>query len=60
MTTYLVNLEEENVDLNTLFSFDLLKKTIEFLINNQKVTNQKILDLEAKLQSNNQKRSFNQ
>ena len=60
MTTKIVSIDDENVDLNTLFNFDLLKRTIEFLINNQNVTNQKILDLEAKIQSNPPKRSYNQ
>jgi hypothetical protein len=60
MTTKIVSLDEENVDLNTLFNFDLLKRTIEFLINSQNVTNQKIIDLEAKIQSNSSKRSYNQ
>ncbi len=60
MTTKIVSIDDENVDLNTLFNFDLLKRTIEFLINNQNVTNQKILDLEAKIQSNPPKRYYNQ
>lgn len=49
MTTNIVAINEEHVDLNSLFNFDLLKRTIELLIVNQKVTNQKIIDLEAKL-----------
>jgi hypothetical protein len=49
MTTQVVAINEDSVDLNALFNFDLLKRTIELLILNQKVTNQKIIDLEAKL-----------
>jgi len=49
MATQIITFNEESVDLNTLFSFDLLKRTIEYLIMNQKVTNERIIDLETKV-----------
>lgn len=49
MTTQVITLNQETVDLNSLFTFDLLKRTIEYLILNQKESNQRIIDLETKI-----------
>ena len=52
MTTQVITINEESLDLNLLFSFDLLKRTIEYLVINQKETNQRIHDLESRISGN--------
>ena len=48
--------QSSNFDLNSLFNitynFDILKQAIEFIINNQKLQNEKIVSIEEKLSLN--------
>ena len=48
--------QSSNFDLNSLFNitynFDILKQAIEFIINNQKLQNEKIVSIEDKISLN--------
>jgi hypothetical protein len=51
-TTYAIDKIETEIDMNSLFSltynFDLLKSVLVSLVQSQKATNQKLLDIEEK------------
>jgi hypothetical protein len=51
-TTYAIDKIETEIDMNSLFTltynFDLLKSVLVSLVQSQKATNQKLLDIEEK------------
>jgi hypothetical protein len=59
LTTYTLDKMETEIDMNSLFTltynFDLLKSVLVSIVQSQKATNQKLLDLDEKFKEKDQK-----